>query len=55
MRDDQLQALGPSGRIKTQARALRPTAAIDRPADRTAWLIGRRTGRFLGHACGINL
>ena len=36
--------LGPSGRVETQARALHPTAAIDRAADRTGWLIGRRTG-----------
>jgi len=34
--------LGASGRIKTQARAMHPSAAIDRAADRTAWLIGRR-------------
>jgi ribosome-associated translation inhibitor RaiA len=34
--------LGRSGRIKTQARAIHPSAAIDRAADRTAWLIGRR-------------
>ena len=37
--------LGNSGHIKTQARAMHPGAAIDRAADRTAWLIGRRIGR----------
>ena len=37
--------LGRSGHIKTQARAVHPSAAIDRAADRTAWLIGRRIGR----------
>jgi ribosome-associated translation inhibitor RaiA len=37
--------LGASGRIKTQARAARPSAAIDRAADRTAWLVRRRTGQ----------
>jgi ribosome-associated translation inhibitor RaiA len=37
--------LGRSGHVKTQARALHPSAAIDRAADRTAWLIGRRIGR----------
>jgi ribosome-associated translation inhibitor RaiA len=31
-----------SGRIKTQARAVHPSAAIDRAADRTAWLVRRR-------------
>lgn len=36
--------LGPSGRVRTQARAFHPTAAIDRAADRAAWLIGRRLG-----------
>jgi ribosome-associated translation inhibitor RaiA len=36
--------LGPSGRVKTQARAAHPNAAIDRAADRTAWLVGRRVG-----------
>jgi ribosome-associated translation inhibitor RaiA len=34
--------LGSSGRIKTQARAVHPSAAIDRAADRTAWLVSRR-------------
>lgn len=35
--------LGPSGgRVKTQARARHPSAAIDRAADRTAWLVARR-------------
>jgi ribosome-associated translation inhibitor RaiA len=34
--------LGASGHVKTQARALHPHAAIDRAADRTAWLVGRR-------------
>jgi ribosomal subunit interface protein len=37
--------LGSSGRIKTQARAVHPSAAIDRAADRTAWLVGRRAGQ----------
>jgi ribosome-associated translation inhibitor RaiA len=37
--------LGRDGHIKTQARALHPSAAIDRAADRTAWLIGRRIGQ----------
>ena len=37
--------LGQSGHIKTQARAMHQSAAIDRAADRTAWLIGRRIGR----------
>jgi len=37
--------LGRSGHIKTQARAMHPSAAIDRAADRTARLIGRRIGR----------
>jgi len=37
--------LGGSRHIKTQARAMHPGAAIDRAADRTAWLIGRRIGR----------
>jgi ribosome-associated translation inhibitor RaiA len=34
--------LGRSGRVKTQARAMHPSAAIDRAADRAASLIGRR-------------
>jgi ribosome-associated translation inhibitor RaiA len=33
------------GHVKTQARAAHPTAAIDRAADRAAWLVGRRIGR----------
>ena len=37
--------LGSAGHIKTQARAMQPSVAIDRAADRTAWLIGRRVGR----------
>jgi ribosome-associated translation inhibitor RaiA len=37
--------LGRSGRVKTQARAMHPSAAIDRAADRTAWLIGRRVAQ----------
>jgi ribosome-associated translation inhibitor RaiA len=37
--------LGRAGHVKTQARATHPSAAIDRAADRTAWLIGRRIGR----------
>jgi ribosome-associated translation inhibitor RaiA len=36
--------LGSSGRIKTQARAAHPSAAIDRAADRTARLVRRRLG-----------
>jgi ribosome-associated translation inhibitor RaiA len=35
--------LGSYGHIKTQARAAHPNAAIDRAADRTGWLVGRRT------------
>jgi ribosome-associated translation inhibitor RaiA len=34
--------LVPSGTVKTQARAAHPTAAIDRAAERTAWLLERR-------------
>jgi ribosome-associated translation inhibitor RaiA len=34
--------LGSSGCIRTQARAVHPGAAIDRAADRTAWLVRRR-------------
>jgi ribosome-associated translation inhibitor RaiA len=34
--------LGRFGRVKTQARAVHPSAAIDRAADRAAWLVGRR-------------
>jgi ribosome-associated translation inhibitor RaiA len=37
--------LGSSGRVKTQARAVHPTAAIDRAADRTAWLVRRHAGQ----------
>jgi ribosomal subunit interface protein len=37
--------LGRFGHIKAQARAAHPSAAIDRAADRTAWLIGRHIGR----------
>jgi len=33
--------LAPSGTVKTQARAAHPTAAIDRAAERTAWLLER--------------
>ena len=36
--------LGRSGYIRTQARAAHPSGAIDRAADRAAWLIGRRIG-----------
>ncbi len=36
--------LGPAGQVRTQARAVHPSAAIDRAADRTAWLVGRRVG-----------
>lgn len=35
--------LRPSGTVKTQARAVHPSAAIDRAADRTAWLLDQRT------------
>jgi ribosome-associated translation inhibitor RaiA len=35
------------GPVKTQARAAHPTAAIDRAADRAAWLVGRRIGRHV--------
>lgn len=46
--------LGPSGRIKTQARAAHPSGAIDRAADRIAWLIGRRIGRdFIAKSPGF--
>lgn len=34
--------LGASGHLKTQARAAHPNAAIDRAADRAAWLVRRR-------------
>jgi ribosome-associated translation inhibitor RaiA len=37
--------LGSSGQIRTQARAAHPSAAIDRAADRTAWLVRRRAGQ----------
>jgi ribosome-associated translation inhibitor RaiA len=37
--------LGSSVRIKTQARAAHPSAAIDRAADRAAWLVRRRAGQ----------
>jgi ribosome-associated translation inhibitor RaiA len=37
--------LGGAGHVKTQARGVHPSAAIDRAADRTAWLVGRRIGR----------
>jgi ribosome-associated translation inhibitor RaiA len=33
------------GHVKTQARAVHPIAAIDRAAERTAWLVGRRAGQ----------
>ena len=33
------------GHVKTQARAVHAIAAIDRAADRTAWLVGRRAGQ----------
>jgi ribosome-associated translation inhibitor RaiA len=38
--------LGTSGCLTTQARAIHPTAAIDRAADRTAWLVSRRAGQI---------
>jgi len=34
-----------SDHVKTQARAVHPIAAIDRAADRAAWLVGRRVGQ----------
>jgi hypothetical protein len=34
--------LGAAGRVKTQARAAHPSAAIDRAADRAGWLVRRR-------------
>jgi ribosome-associated translation inhibitor RaiA len=34
--------LAPSGTVKTQARAAHRTAAIDRAAERMAWLLERR-------------
>jgi len=37
--------LAGAGHVKTQARAVHQIAAIDRAADRTAWLVGRRTGQ----------
>jgi ribosome-associated translation inhibitor RaiA len=37
--------LDSSGRIKTQARGAHPSAAIDRAADRTAWLVRRHAGQ----------
>jgi hypothetical protein len=37
--------LGSGDRIKTQARGGHPTAAIDRAADRAAWLLHHRTER----------
>jgi ribosome-associated translation inhibitor RaiA len=37
--------LADAGALKTLARAAHPTAAIDRAADRAAWLVGRRLGR----------
>jgi len=37
--------LGRSGQVKTQARAMHPSAAIDRAADRIAWLVGRLIAR----------
>ena len=34
--------LGSSGHVRTQARAMHPSAAVDRAADRAAWLVDRR-------------
>jgi ribosome-associated translation inhibitor RaiA len=34
--------LGAAGRVKTQARGTHPEAAIDRAAERAAWLLERR-------------
>jgi ribosomal subunit interface protein len=42
--------LASSDRIKTQARSAYPAAAIDRTADRAAWLIRRRAVRHDGVA-----
>lgn len=42
-----------AGHVRTQARAVHPIAAIDRAAERTAWLVGRRAGqdfRLKSHA-----
>jgi hypothetical protein len=36
--------LGPSGHFKTQARAVHPSAALDRAAQRTALLVKRHIG-----------
>ncbi len=36
--------LGRWGRVKTQARAAHPSAAIDRAARRAGWLVDRRLG-----------
>jgi len=40
--------LSPSGTVRTQARAPHPTAAIDRAAERTAWLLERRATTTAG-------
>jgi ribosome-associated translation inhibitor RaiA len=37
--------LSTAGHVKTQARAVHPIAAIDRAADRAAWLVCRRIGQ----------
>jgi ribosomal subunit interface protein len=37
--------LSEAGHVKTQARAVHPIAAIDRAAQRTAWLVGHHTGQ----------
>jgi ribosome-associated translation inhibitor RaiA len=37
--------LSGGGDVKTQARAVHPIAAIDRAAERTAWLVGHHSGQ----------
>jgi len=37
--------LSGAGCVKTQARGVHPIAAIDRAAERTAWLVGHHTGQ----------
>ena len=39
--------VGPSGQVKTQARRPNVTAAIDRAADRLAWLVDRRMQQLI--------
>ncbi len=42
--------LGRRGRVKTQARGAHPEAAIDRAAERAAWLLDRRVRGAAFHA-----